>query len=156
MHFTTVTIASAVVAVASAQTLNPLYPFQPNGACVDACLNKAGKSMFDKFTNDPCSPDFMASLAFAHERGTPNYTKYMTDTGMCIMNCPKPEQELYNEQYKGKAAWYADKKANGTDPIAGNATLQAFCGSTTSGSAAKSVSVAVGVTAFLSAIVALF
>lgn len=39
MRFTTVAIASAVVAVASAQTLDPLYPFQPNGACVDACLN---------------------------------------------------------------------------------------------------------------------
>ncbi|KAF8947730.1 hypothetical protein BGZ47_008102 [Haplosporangium gracile] len=153
MRFSTVAIASAVVAVASAQDVNPLYPFQPNGPCVDGCLTKVGKSMFDKFTNDPASPDFMASLAFAHERDTPAYKTYMTQTGMCIMNCPMSEQDLYNTQYKGKAAWYADKKAGGTGTPSGNATAPVTTPTTPpSGAVANSASVLVSVVAVLSTI----
>ncbi|KAF9550511.1 hypothetical protein EC957_000185 [Mortierella hygrophila] len=150
MRFSTVAIASAIVAVASAQDLDPNYPFLPNGACVDACLTKVGKSMFAGFTNDPTSPDFMASLAFAHERDTPAYKTYMSQTGMCIMNCDMSEQDLYNAQYKAKAAWYADKKAGGTG--SGNATTTAPPTSTTttpSGAVANSASALVGVVAVL-------
>ncbi|KAG9064299.1 hypothetical protein KI688_003487 [Linnemannia hyalina] len=153
MRFSTVAIASAVVAVASAQALDPNYPFQPNGACVDGCLTKVGKSMFAGFTNDPTSPDFMASLAFAHERDTPAYKTYMSQTGMCIMNCPMSEQDLYNAQYKAKAAWYADKKAGGTG-TSGNATAPTTAPTTTptttpSGAVANSASALVGVVAVL-------
>ncbi|OAQ33205.1 hypothetical protein K457DRAFT_153199 [Linnemannia elongata AG-77] len=158
MRFSTVAIASAVVAIASAQAVNPLYPFQANGPCVDGCLTKVGKSMFDKFTNDPSSPDFMASLAFAHERDTPAYKTYMTQTGMCIMNCPMTEQDLYNAQYKDKAAWYANKKAGGTGTSA-NATSPTAttgagkpAGTTPSSAVANSASALVGVVAILSTI----
>lgn len=113
--------------------------------------------MYEKFTSDPCNPEFMASLAFAHERGTPNYTKYMTDTGMCIMGCPATEQNLYNEQYKAKAAWYANAKANGTDTTPEAIAARATCSTRTTGSGAvaKSASAVVGVAAFLSAVAAL-
>lgn len=114
--------------------------------------------MFDKFTNDPSSPDFMASLAFAHERDTPAYKTYMTQTGMCIMNCPMSEQDLYNAQYKAKAAWYADKKAGGTG-TSGNATAPSTsagagkpAATTPSGAVANSASALVGVIAVLSTI----
>jgi hypothetical protein len=110
--------------------------------------------MFDKFTSDPSSPDFMASLAFAHERGTPNYTKYMTDTGMCLMSCPMSEQNLYNEQYKGKAAWYAEKKASGTGDAtaSGSGAQPSTSNPAGSGAVAKSASAVVGVAALLSAV----
>lgn len=42
MRFSVVAIVAAVVVVASAQELNPLYPFKPNGACVDKCLVVSG------------------------------------------------------------------------------------------------------------------
>lgn len=113
--------------------------------------------MFDKFTNDPSSPDFMASLAFAHERDTPAYKSYMGTTGPCVATCPMSEQDLYNSQYKAKAAWYADKKAGGTG-TSGNATTPTTtgagkpAGTNPSGAVANSATALVGVVAVLSTI----
>jgi hypothetical protein len=38
MRFSVVAIVAAIVAVASAQELNPLYPFKPDGPCIQKCL----------------------------------------------------------------------------------------------------------------------
>ncbi|KAF9181262.1 hypothetical protein BGZ51_005565 [Haplosporangium sp. Z 767] len=108
MRFSAIAIISTVVAVASAQTGG--YPFKANGACVAACLDKAGKSMFPNFSSDPNSPYFIESLSYAHDRGTPKYMAYMTQTGTCISTCPKDEQDQYMADYQAKADWYAANK----------------------------------------------
>ncbi|KAF9301388.1 hypothetical protein BGZ74_006767 [Mortierella antarctica] len=119
MRFSVVAIVAAVVAVASAQEVNPLYPFKPNGACVNKCLVDVGNKMLPgQFTQDPTNPNFMASLALGHDRGTPKYSNYMGETGPCLVKCPIEEQNLYSSQFQAKAAWYASKKAE----LAGNGT----------------------------------
>ncbi|KAG0275386.1 hypothetical protein BGZ95_008842 [Linnemannia exigua] len=160
MRFSVVALVAAVVAVASAQDapLNPLYPFPAEGACVEACLVKIGKNMMPNFTRDPASPDFLASLAFAHERDTPAYKKYMGETGPCIAKCPAAEQGQYMKAYDAKAAWYYAK--TGKTPTASanpNAGLPGATGTgasgakpTGNGAVANSASALVGAVAVLS------
>ncbi|KAG0196532.1 hypothetical protein BGX33_001561 [Mortierella sp. NVP41] len=122
MRFSVVALVAALVAVSSAQDIvDPAYPFKPNGACVDKCLNDVGKKLMPGFTSDPKDPKFLESLGYAHDRGTPKYTAYMNQTGLCISSCPLEEQNLYSQQAKEKNAWYVEKKAGGT-PGAGNST----------------------------------
>ncbi|KAG0360538.1 hypothetical protein BG005_010455 [Podila minutissima] len=136
MRFSVVAIVAAAVAVASAQELNPLYPFKPNGACVQKCLDDAGNKMLPgKWTSDPSQPGFLESLGFAHDRGTPKYSSYMSETGTCIATkgCPPPEQELYKSQYEAKMAWYLDAKAKAAaaaakSAAAGSAAVSGFMG----------------------------
>ncbi|KAG0252603.1 hypothetical protein BG011_006876 [Mortierella polycephala] len=108
MRFSAIAIISAVVAVASAQTEG--YPFTPNGECVAACLVKAGTGLFPNFSSDPNSPYFIESLSYAHDRGTPKYTAFMTASGMCIGGCPKEEQDHYLADNEAKSDWYAANK----------------------------------------------
>ncbi|KAF9303098.1 hypothetical protein BGZ74_004355 [Mortierella antarctica] len=137
MRFSVVAIVAAVVAVASAQELNPLYPFKPNGDCVQKCLDDAGNKMLPgKWTSDPSKPGFLESLGFAHDRGTPKYSSYMSETGLCIATkgCPMPEQDLYRAQYEPKLAWYLDAKAKAAaaaaakSAAAGSAAVSGFMG----------------------------
>ncbi|KAI7825379.1 hypothetical protein BC939DRAFT_448686 [Gamsiella multidivaricata] len=86
MRFSAVAILAAVVAVANAQS--DAYPFKDNGACVAKCLLDAGLSMDPNFTDDPTNPNFLTSLGYAHDKGTPKYTAYMTKSGTCITGCP--------------------------------------------------------------------
>ncbi|KAF9124174.1 hypothetical protein BGW39_008405 [Mortierella sp. 14UC] len=165
MRFSVVALVAAVVAVASAQDapLNPLYPFPPNGACIDACLIATGKAMMPNFTNDPASPDFLASLALAHERDTPAYKKYMGTTGPCVAKCPAAEQGAYLKGYDAKAAWYYNKTGkvptSAANPNAGmpstggtGAGAKPADGNTPSAAAANAASALVGVVALLSTI----
>jgi len=50
--------------------------------------------MLADFTDDPANPNFIASLSLAHDRGTPKYTSYMTDTGMCFVNSKCPQVRI--------------------------------------------------------------
>ncbi|KAG9324876.1 hypothetical protein KVV02_003283 [Mortierella alpina] len=94
----------------SAAPVDPYYPFQPNGPCVHKCLTDAGKSMYSDFTTDPHNPNFIKSLGYAHDRGTPKYTAFHTTSGMCIAGCPKSEQDHYSAQNDAKTVWYAEHK----------------------------------------------
>ncbi|KAG0309703.1 hypothetical protein BGZ98_009461 [Dissophora globulifera] len=116
MRFSALAVLAAVVAVANAQT--DAYPFKPNGPCVAKCLLDVGKTMYPDFTDDPTNAHFLESLGYAHDKGTPKYITYMTNTGMCIGSCPKEELDLYNSQYQAKADWYASKKGTTTSPTA--------------------------------------
>ncbi|KAK3806570.1 MAG: hypothetical protein J3R72DRAFT_345788, partial [Linnemannia gamsii] len=86
------------------------YPFEPNGPCVSACTNKAGKAMFPNYSEDPKSPYFIQSLAYTFESGSPNTGKFMTAAGICMVACPKGEQDTYNKQYIAQKAWYNANK----------------------------------------------
>ncbi|KAF9311261.1 hypothetical protein BG003_007598 [Podila horticola] len=134
MRFSVVAIVAAVAAVASAQELNPLYPFKPDGPCIQKCLTDSGNKMLPgKFTTDPSNPNFLESLSYAHDRGTPKYTAYMTETGMCIATsgCSPAEQDLYRAQYEAKMTWYIDAKAKASaskSAAAGSAAVSGFMG----------------------------
>ncbi|KAG0016604.1 hypothetical protein BGZ81_011137 [Podila clonocystis] len=134
MRFSVVAIVAAVVAIASAQELNPLYPFKPDGSCIQKCLTDSGNKMLPgKFTTDPANPNFLESLGLAHDRGTPKYTAYMTETGMCIATsgCSQAEQDLYRSQYEAKMTWYTDAKAKAAtakSAASGSAAVSGFMG----------------------------
>lgn len=89
--------------------------------------------MFADFTSDPNNPNFIKSLGYAHDRGTPKYTNYMTKTGLCISKCPQAQLNLYNEQYDAKNTWYlANKNGGTTEPgVAPSATGSAPAPGTT-------------------------
>ncbi|KAF9433917.1 hypothetical protein BGZ76_008814 [Entomortierella beljakovae] len=116
MRFSVIALVATVAAVANAQS--DLYPFAADGPCVTKCLLDVGVSMFPAFTDDPASPNFMESLSYAHSKGQPKYTAYMTKTGPCIGACPASEQEFYLKNYPAKQAWY-DAKLNGGTTTAG-------------------------------------
>ncbi|KAG0004359.1 hypothetical protein BGZ79_009503 [Entomortierella chlamydospora] len=132
MRFSVIAIVAAIAAVAHAQT--DYYPFKPNGACVKSCLLTVGQKMDPQFTDDPTNPYFIASLAYAHERGTPKYIAYMTETGPCIGKCPADEQALYNLDYPAKNDWYVAHK----NDAAATASATAPASSTTSAAAGSS------------------
>lgn len=66
--------------------------------------------MYPGFTTDPHDPNFITSLGYAHDRGTPKYTAFHTTSGMCIAGCPKSEQDHYSAQNDAKTVWYAEHK----------------------------------------------
>ncbi|KAF9387541.1 hypothetical protein CPC16_006988 [Podila verticillata] len=154
MRFSVVAIVAAVVAVASAQELNPLYPFKANGPCVDKCLVDVGNKMLPGvFTEDPSNPNFMKSLALAHERNTPAYTAYMTETGMCLSKCPADEQALYQSQYQAKTNWYQSHKANGTETSPDSTATPTGGAGAGSGASTLKMSGMVGAAALMGAVV---
>ncbi|KAF9960165.1 hypothetical protein BGZ65_012688 [Modicella reniformis] len=108
MRFSVFALVASIAAVANAQS--DAYPFKPNGACVASCLLTVGKKMYPDFTDDPTNNNFLTSLSYAHDRGTPKYMSYMSDTGPCIGKCPLEEQNLYKEQYDAKNTWYLSHK----------------------------------------------
>ncbi|CAO3574279.1 unnamed protein product [Mortierella alpina] len=115
--------SSAPAPTSSSAPVDPYYPFQPNGPCVHKCLTDTGKGMFSGFTTDPHDPNFITSLGYAHDRGTPKYTAFHTQSGMCIAGCPKSEQDHYSAQNDGKTVWYAEHKNDkpkGTGNAAGS------------------------------------
>lgn len=107
------------------------------------------------FTEDPSNPNFMKSLALAHERNTPAYTAYMTDTGLCLSKCPADEQTLYQSQYQAKTAWYQSHKANGTETSSGPATTPTGGAGAGAGSGASTLKMSgmVGAAALMGAVV---
>ncbi|KAF9109244.1 hypothetical protein BGX27_007834 [Mortierella sp. AM989] len=139
MRFSVVALVAAVAAVAHAQSA--AYPFAPNGPCVKECLLTVGKGMDPNFTDDPTSPYFITSLAFAHERQTPKYMAYMSTTGPCIGKCPLEEQGIYNKDYPAKNDWYvANKNGGGTAPSSSSGATSSGKPSATSAPAPGSTS----------------
>ncbi|KAG0283490.1 hypothetical protein BGZ96_012108 [Linnemannia gamsii] len=108
MRFATAIVAAAAAAIASAQVV---FPFAPEGPCVAACTNEAGKSLYP-FYNDvnPNSPFFFPSLAYTYERGSKNAIAFMTKAGTCMTNCPMDEQNAYRASYYPKLTWYNNNK----------------------------------------------
>ncbi|KAG0352888.1 hypothetical protein BGX24_007426, partial [Mortierella sp. AD032] len=48
--------------------------------------------------------------------GSPNTGKFMTAAGICMVACPKEEQNTYNGQYIAQKAWYNANKNGGGNP----------------------------------------
>ena len=130
--------------------------------------------MYADFTSDPNNPHFIESLGYAHDRGTPKYTTYMNNAGLCMVPCPKDQLDFYSSQYSAKTDWYKAHKNDATAttspgaPATGSANTTSPGGpatTTTSGAvtqpsnAATAVSASgalVGAAALAGAVAALF
>lgn len=58
---------------------------------------------------DHTSDKFLDSLKLMCSKGTSQYTAFMTKAGICMMGCTEP-QELFNNEFAGACAWYAEHK----------------------------------------------
>ncbi|KAF9298933.1 hypothetical protein BGZ88_003439, partial [Linnemannia elongata] len=127
-----------------------VYPFTPNGPCVQGCTLETGKAMFPNYSEDPKSPYFIQSLAYSFESGSDNTREFMTKAGMCMGKCPPAELELYTNQFTEQKAWYNANKNAGlnatttptgpvtpTDPITGQPTTAPGTGGDKGSSAVK-------------------
>ncbi|KAF9966644.1 hypothetical protein BGZ73_000945, partial [Actinomortierella ambigua] len=102
-------IVASLTALVSAQSAH--FPFAPEGACVAACTDSTGKSFFAEYNDvDEYGENFIKSLSYTFERGTPTTIQFMTLAGTCMSSCPMPEQDLYRQQYPGKLNWYKANK----------------------------------------------
>ncbi|KAI8988847.1 hypothetical protein BDB01DRAFT_757532 [Pilobolus umbonatus] len=101
-------VALAATAVA-AQNCNPTYNVAGSGECFTGCNIKAGQAYYKDWTMDSTSPHFIPSLQVMCTKGNPVYTAFMTSAGMCMMSC-KDDQDLFNKEFAGACAWYAEHK----------------------------------------------
>ncbi|KAK3806572.1 MAG: hypothetical protein J3R72DRAFT_481244 [Linnemannia gamsii] len=113
MRFASAIVAAAIAAIASAQIV---YPFAPEGPCVAACTDSAGKSIFPFYDDvNANGPFFFHSLGFTFNRGSPDTITFMTKAGTCMNSCPLSEQEAYRASYYPKYNWYqANKPVTGS------------------------------------------
>ncbi|KAF9975340.1 hypothetical protein BGZ73_001061 [Actinomortierella ambigua] len=108
MKFSVVAIVASVAAVASAIE----YPFAPTGQCMAACNMDIGKKIFADYTMDPNNPNFLKSQELELVKGTPSYTRFMTEGGMCWSKCPTEETQAYMKDFPERRIWY--QKQTGT------------------------------------------
>ncbi|KAG0847785.1 hypothetical protein G6F17_012223 [Rhizopus arrhizus] len=83
--FTVVTLLCTIATVLSAQDCNPTYDTPSAGSCFADCNEKAGKTFFSDWTNDKSSPQFLKSLTLMCQKGTSDYTSFMTKAGILLV-----------------------------------------------------------------------
>ncbi|WFD28760.1 hypothetical protein MNAN1_003774, partial [Malassezia nana] len=91
---------------------NVSYDVQPEPKCISDCNRKAGQSMWRDWTDDPSSPNFIKSMGFMCERGTPNYMTFMTKGGECMMKCSKADQDTFTQTFGQICNFYNDYTKN--------------------------------------------
>ncbi|KAK9680486.1 hypothetical protein K7432_015923 [Basidiobolus ranarum] len=90
------------------------YNIPSAGACIDGCNMQAGIQLFDDYSNDLASPFFVKSLGLQCDRANPNFIPFMTSAGICMVDCPIPQQSAYNSTYKASCGWYKANKNGST------------------------------------------
>ncbi|KAF1801027.1 hypothetical protein V8B55DRAFT_1390225 [Mucor lusitanicus] len=101
-----ITLAAAAVAV-SAQNCNPSYNVPGSTDCFTSCNVKAGQEFVSGWTMDSSSPKFLDSLKLMCTKGTTDYMSFMTKAGTCMAACAGDDPELFNAEFQGACAWYA-------------------------------------------------
>ncbi|KAG0228499.1 hypothetical protein BGW42_002123 [Actinomortierella wolfii] len=112
MKFSVVALVASVVAVASAID----YPFAAEPKCIADCKMEAGKKIMADYTLDPQNPKFMESQAIEMVKGTPNYTRFMSESGMCMSKCTQEEQQAYMKDFAARREWYQKQTGSGGAP----------------------------------------
>ncbi|KAG1315124.1 hypothetical protein G6F64_000906 [Rhizopus arrhizus] len=125
--FTVVTLLCTIATVLSTQDCNPTYDTPSAGPCFADCNEKAGKTFFSDWTNDKSSPQFLKSLTLMCQKGTSDYTSFMTKAGICMVSCANPE--LFNAEFAGACAWW---QAHKDDTCAAESTTSKTLAITTS------------------------
>ena len=94
--------------------------------------------MDKSFSLDPSSSSFISSLANECEKGTPSYTSYMTQSGMCMMKCSESEQADYgSREHPDVCTWYSAHKSDSCADASGS-TSSSSSSDSSSGSNASS------------------
>ncbi|KAI9321486.1 hypothetical protein BX666DRAFT_985328 [Dichotomocladium elegans] len=110
MRFSLVSVLAVAgyASVAAAQNCNPSYNFSSVSSCISECNKKAGLEQYADYTEDPNSPNFIKSLSYRCAKGTPAYTQFMTTSGICMMSCPKADQDAFTQTEFGQVCtWYS-------------------------------------------------
>ncbi|KAI9344726.1 hypothetical protein BD770DRAFT_397381 [Pilaira anomala] len=103
---------SAAPATAAATNCNPSYNVAPSTTCFTGCNVQAGQKYVTGWTMDSTSPLFIQSLAVMCEKTSPNYRAFMTTAGTCMAACTGDDPELFNAEFQGACAWYAQHKTD--------------------------------------------
>ncbi|KAG0164102.1 hypothetical protein DFQ30_010512, partial [Apophysomyces sp. BC1015] len=113
------TLALGSVASAAA-SCNPSYSVPSAGDCIKDCNQKAGTGLYEDWTNDPASPNFLKSLYYQCERGTEDYMTFMTNAGICMTACNKEQQAAFGKEFSAACQWYGEHKNDKCDGASGN------------------------------------
>ncbi|GAA5806881.1 hypothetical protein MFLAVUS_000229 [Mucor flavus] len=106
-------IAIAIVAASAtavSANCNPSYNVPTSTPCFTACNVKAGSAVVSGWTMDSSSAKFIPSLNVMCNKGTAQYTEFMTVAGMCMMTCAGDDPELFKAEFAGACAWHASHK----------------------------------------------
>ncbi|GAA5806879.1 hypothetical protein MFLAVUS_000227 [Mucor flavus] len=140
-------IAIAIVAASAtavSANCNPSYNVPTSTPCFTACNVKAGSAVVSGWTMDSSSAKFIPSLNVMCNKGTAQYTEFMTVAGMCMMTCAGDDPELFKAEFAGACAWHASHK---NDVCATETTTTAAAVvTTTTGAAVVTTTVAPGAT----------
>ncbi|GJJ71142.1 hypothetical protein EMPS_03492 [Entomortierella parvispora] len=105
MRFSAAVVLASLAAFVTAAPVSKAvqseyFPFTPEGPCVSACTNSVGKSLFVNYDDlDSYGPNFIQSLSYTFERGSPTTISFMTKAGTCMSTCPQPELDIYTANY---------------------------------------------------------
>ncbi|KAG2227771.1 hypothetical protein INT45_002009 [Circinella minor] len=136
-----VLLLSYFAASAVAANCNPSFDVAAGSDCITKCRQEAGVAMDKSFTLDPSSSSFISSLANECEKGTPSYTSYMTQSGMCMMKCSESEQADYgSREHADVCTWYSAHKSDSCSDASGGASSPSTSGSASSGSSGSDAS----------------
>lgn len=89
---------------------------------------KSGQSLWPEWTDDPASSNFINSLAFQCEKGTPNYMAFMTSAGMCMTSCSADDQAAFKTEFQQACQWYT---SHSNDTCSGSSSNSSSASSTT-------------------------
>ncbi|KAI9337090.1 hypothetical protein BD770DRAFT_300421, partial [Pilaira anomala] len=98
------------VGSAFAADCNPSYNVAPSTECFTACNVKAGQKFVPGWTMDSKSELFVKSLTVMCDKSSSNYGSFMATAGMCMVACAGDDPELFNAEWAGACAWWADHK----------------------------------------------
>ncbi|KAI9357889.1 hypothetical protein BD770DRAFT_472718 [Pilaira anomala] len=137
-------IALAIVAATAvvAKDCNPSYNVAPSTECFTGCNEKAGSSIVPGWTMDHTSEKFLDSLKLMCTKTTAEYTQFMTTAGMCMIACAGDDPELFNKEFAGACAWYAEHK-NDKCAEETTTTTTAAAGTSTTASASETTTTTV-------------
>ncbi|KAI9491710.1 hypothetical protein BDB00DRAFT_766657 [Zychaea mexicana] len=139
-------ITSSVVIVlgyfaasAAAADCNPSYNVTAGPECISNCRQKAGSAMWSDYTTDPTSPNYIESLSYECVKGTPTYTTFMTQSGICMMSCSSDDQADYgNREHTEACAWYTEHSSDTCAGASGSGSTASASGSDASASGSDS------------------
>jgi len=82
------------------------YNVKPEPTCIADCNRKAGQGIWDEWTDDPTSPNFVKSLSYMCDKSSPKHIEFMMESGICMTKCSKEDQNIFREAYGQTCNFY--------------------------------------------------
>ncbi|KAI8882177.1 hypothetical protein K501DRAFT_273902 [Backusella circina FSU 941] len=120
--FLAASLVNAAPTARATTDCNPSYNVAGSTECFTNCniasittvlfiyLFAAGNAFVPGWTMDSTSPLFIDSLELMCDRNGTNYRTFMTNAGMCMASCTGDDPELFNAEWSGACAWWAEHK----------------------------------------------